>query len=614
MQFNIILMNKANFFSKGSPDSTDITIEKLLGEIEALTASNENLRAIVRKNEPPPAEETRKGMLHEAVIDSCVDGILAFDKEMKIVAWNKNMALHYGYSKEEVLNKNIFEVFPEFEEEREGKILKDVLKGKTSFIGERAYKLRNGYFQTHIVGYKDEKGAIAGALVILQDITEMKEALEKIQHKNKVLKQTNQALVKQINERIEAEKALKKAHDELEQRVIERTAQIAKAKKEAEEAAQAKARFLANMSHEIRTPMNAIVGMSGLLLKTDPTDKQLSFIKSINSAAENLLALINDILDFSKIDAGKLVLEETVFSVREVIHELIQIVSFKADPSIVKIGTHIAENVPERIVGDKVRLNQVLLNLVSNAVKFTEKGEVNISVEMIKSTWDKVQMRFSVQDTGIGIPQDKIEMIFGSFTQASADTTRKYGGSGLGLAIVKQILELQETEIKIKSQVGKGSTFYFDLDFKKDDGSMYEADVLLPESFHSLDGVKILTAEDNELNQILATHLLESWGVQVDIAENGEKAIEMLKQSNYDLILMDIQMPLMDGYQTTEKIRKDFKAPKNRIPIVAMTANVLEGERERCAALGMNDYVIKPLCPKNLNLVISNIVNLSNSG
>ncbi len=610
MQFNIILMNKANFFSQGSPSSTDDTIQKLLLEIDTLVASNEKLKAIVRKNETYP-EGSKKGMFHEAVIDSCVDGILAFDKNMKIVAWNKSMALHYGYSKEDVLNKNIFHVFPEFEEEREGKILRDVLNGKPSFMGERAYKSRKGYFQTHIVGYKDEEDAIAGALIILQDITEMKEALEKIQHKNNVLKQTNQALLKQINERIEAEKALKKAHDDLEQRVIERTVEIAQAKKEAEEAAQAKARFLANMSHEIRTPMNAIVGMSALLLKADPSEKQLNFIKSINSAAENLLALINDILDYSKIDAGKLVLEEAGFSIREVVQELMQIVSFKTDPSKVKIGTHIDENVPERIVGDKVRLNQVLMNLVSNAVKFTEEGEVTISVETIQDAQDKVKVRFSVKDTGIGIAPDKIEMIFGSFTQASTDTTRKYGGSGLGLAIVKQILELQGTEIKIESQVGKGSNFYFNLDFSKDNGSVYEVKSEQPENFHSLEGVKILAAEDNELNQILATHLLESWGAQVDIAENGEKTLEMLKQNNYDLILMDIQMPLMDGYQATEKIRKNFQSPKNMLPIIAMTANVLDGEREKCLACGMDDYIIKPLCPENLNFVIRNVVNQS---
>lgn len=605
-------MNKAKFFLKSTSDNTDNTIEKLLTNIEALTIQNQDLEAKVQQYKFHGVQEKTKSKLLEAVFDSCVDGIIAFDKEMKIIAWNKNMELHYGHSKEEVLYKNLFTIFPEFEEEREGGILKDVFKGKASFIGERAYKFRKGYYQAHIVGYKGEGESVVGAIIILQDITEMKEVLEKIQQKNKVLKQTNEALVNQIEERIQAEKALKKAHDELEQRIVERTAQIAKAKQEAEEAAKAKAQFLANMSHEIRTPLNAIVGMSGLLLQSGPTEKQRNFIKSINSASDNLLALINDILDFSKIDAGKLVLEETPFSIRELIDDLIKIVSFKPDLMDVKINTFVDEEVPECIIGDKIRLNQILLNLISNAVKFTEKGEIKVCV---KTAWVKehrLSLNFSVQDTGIGIAPDKIEMIFGSFTQANADTTRKYGGSGLGLAIVKQLLELQGSEIKIKSKVGVGSTFYFTLDFKQKGKHKDNIQEHCVSTLDSLKDVKVLVVEDNELNQILAAHLLESWNALPDIAENGEVAINKIRENSYDVILMDIQMPLLDGYQTTALIRSGLESPKKSIPIVAMTANALYGEKEKCIAAGMNDYVTKPLHPEKLNFVINNLVYKSN--
>lgn len=605
-------MNKAkNFLSSVQRDLED-TIKKLSAKVEALTVINNGLERKVHHYEQLQRQKSAEQELLEAVFDSCVDGILAFDKEMKVIAWNRNMELHYGYSKVEVLNRNLFEIFPEFEEEREGKILKDVFKGKTAFLEERPYKFRKGYYQAHVVAYRGEEQAVIGAIILIQDITEMKVVLEKIQQKNAVLNQTNQALLNQIKERNQAEKALQKAHDELEERVVERTAEIVKAKQEAEEAAQAKAQFLANMSHEIRTPMNAIVGMSGLLLQSDPTEKQLGFIKSINFAADNLLALINDILDFSKIEAGKVALEETRFSIKELVTALMQIASFKLDSRYVNINTYIEEEVPEWVLGDKVRLNQILLNLVSNAVKFTERGEINVQVKVVALTEERVRINFSVEDTGIGIPEDKIELIFGSFTQASTDTTRKYGGTGLGLAIVKQLLELQESKINIRSRVGEGSTFYFDLDFKRLEEDKDNAQEEEANAFLSLKDIHVLVVEDNELNQILAAHLLESWEAKVALAENGKEALDKLNQHRYDIILMDVQMPIMDGYQTARYIRSQFDDTKRNIPIVAMTANAFSGEKEKCEAVGMNDYIVKPLQAKNLNFVINKLVNPPN--
>lgn len=390
--------------------------------------------------------------------------------------------------------------------------------------------------------------------------------------------------------------------------------ELIKAKELAENSKKAKDRFLANMSHEIRTPMNAIVGMTEMLEDNNLNHEQKECVNVIKLSADNLLAIINDILDFSKIESGKITFEKQPLKLRKVIDEIIQTLHFTISKKSIVLNYSIADNVPLIIIGDVVRLRQILLNLCSNAIKFTERGSVRIDVQL-KEQMDKDDtILFTVADTGIGISEDKQQIIFESFAQASENTTRKYGGTGLGLSITKQLVELQGGAIFVKSKQNEGSQFSFTLTFKRgkeeelaldEKGKMY--------AYTGLEGIKVLLAEDNSMNQMLAKKILNKWNLQYDIAANGKIAIEKLAQADYDIILMDMHMPEMDGYRATKYIREKMNPPKSLIPIIAVTANAIVGEEEKCLAAGMNSYISKPLdkqklYQKMLELIRKNVV------
>ncbi|UII33267.1 response regulator [Fulvivirga ulvae] len=376
--------------------------------------------------------------------------------------------------------------------------------------------------------------------------------------------------------------------------------ELIEAKKLAEESGRVKEQFLANMSHEIRTPMNAIIGFANLLLK----DKEnfsihhQKYIKAIHHAGENLLVIINDILDVSKIESGKFELESTDFNLSEVVDGVLNLFKHKAAENDIALNLTIEENVPLYLLGDPVRLNQILVNLVNNAMKFTNEGYIHVRVKELSTTDNTAMIRFSVEDTGIGIEESKLETIFDSFTQASSDTTRKYGGTGLGLTIVKNIVELQGGSIGVESEVGKGTTFFMDLPFELSDAEIIEGgseEIMknIDEMDHLKD-IKVLMAEDNEINQELARFIFQDLGWDLDIAENGIIALEMLLKKNYDIVLMDIQMPEMDGYQATLKIRSEFEPPLSEIPVMAITAHALKSEVQKCLDAGMDGYISKP--------------------
>lgn len=354
-----------------------------------------------------------------------------------------------------------------------------------------------------------------------------------------------------------------------------------------------KEQFLANMSHEIRTPMNSILGFTNLLKRTELDRTQREYVQNIHSAGENLLMLVNDILDLSKIEAGMMHLEETRFSLRSMISSVGAMFIEKIKEKGLNFQVHVDKDVPDILSGDAVRLTQILVNLISNAIKFTEAGNVSVTVHLLNATDSKVKIRITVADTGIGIAPEKQATIFERFHQAEAETTRRFGGTGLGLAIVKQLIELQNGTIQLKSEPGKGSEFSVELEYSLPDlAQLYSAALAVQEEQVPLQKIKVLIAEDNPMNQQLIMHLMKSWAIDFNLVNNGTEAIAALKQQSYSIVLMDIQMPEMNGYTATGIIRKELHMD---VPIIAMTAHAMIGEKEKCLQLGMNDYVSKPI-------------------
>ncbi len=383
------------------------------------------------------------------------------------------------------------------------------------------------------------------------------------------------------------------------------------AQKKAQDAAIVKEQFMANMSHEIRTPMNAIIGFNNRLMKTNLTAEQKDFVFAVQSSGENLLTIVNDVLDFSKIEAGMVKLESIRFNLPDLLRSVHNMFYMQAREKKIELQINISENVPQFVLGDPTRLTQILLNLVGNALKFTDTGAVSILAESINQNEENYYLQFKIKDTGIGIAKEKIHEIFNRFTQEKSDTNRIYGGTGLGLSIVKRLLELQNGTIMVDSEKDKGSTFTFIIPFSKTNGLHIDTKIK-PEKAgepFTKHNVKILVVEDNIMNQKLAGFMLNDWGFDHDICNNGKTALEKIKNNNYDLILMDIQMPGMNGYETTEVLRTQLKL---HLPIIAMTAHALPGEKEKCISHGMTDHISKPINENELFNLITKHLNLIN--
>ena len=502
-----------------------------------------------------------------SLIEASRDPLFTICPQGKITDTNEASVRVTGILRDKIIGSDFFDYFTEPQDAR--KAYQEVFdKGFIAdyplIIKEYEAKLTEVLLNGSV--YKDEEGEVLGVVVVARDITDQK----------RIEKETVEA-------RIFAELATEIAE--------EAKSNAENATIIAENAVKAKQQFLSNMSHEIRTPMNAIIGFTKVVLKTDLSAKQKEYLTAIKLSGDALIVLINDILDLAKVDAGKMVFEKTPFKLKSSISSMLHLFETKTQEKNLKLIQNYDNNIPTVLVGDSIRLHQIILNLVSNAVKFTNTGNITVGVHMLHEDNEQVILEFAFTDTGIGIPKSKIKSIFENFQQASSGTSRLYGGTGLGLAIVKQLVEQQGGKIWVKSIVDIGTTFSFTLAFDKTDeaapleNEIYELDTEIKD-------IKVLVVEDMPLNQLLMKTLLDDFGFERDIAENGAVAIEKLKNKKYDIILMDLQMPVMNGFETTKYIRKTMKS---KIPIIALTADVTTVDLDKCKAVGMNDYLAKPI-------------------
>jgi signal transduction histidine kinase/DNA-binding response OmpR family regulator len=417
----------------------------------------------------------------------------------------------------------------------------------------------------------------------------------------------NQELQTSNTQLLLSEKKLKRYVTELRNQ----GAALRLAKQKAEDASSKKGRFLSTMTHEIRTPLHAVTGIAQLLMRENPKPEQLEYLEMLRFSAENLMILINDILDFNKIEAGKIELEETTFNLLELAQGIKQSLTYKAGEKSIGLELITDGDMPSALVGDPVRISQILNNLIGNAIKFTDKGKVSIRIKVADERDNLVRLDFEIADSGIGIPEDKLPNIFESFTQASSDTTRKFGGSGLGLTITKELLHLMGSEIRVSSKKGKGSVFSFTLQLEKAKLLQAHAEQVIQVEKWEGRTIQLLLVEDNEINQVIASQLLRKSNIETAYAENGLVALEKLKTQQYDIILMDLQMPKMDGYEAALAIRAMKDVYYKTVPIIALTAAATTEAKNKVFECGMNGFATKPFKPEELFQTIAEHLNFN---
>ena len=554
--------------------------ELVIANKELIFQSKEKEKQKIVKKELEAHSNSAKlaSQYSRSLIEASYDPLVTISTEGKITDMNEALANITGLTREKLTGTDFFDYFTEPHRARE--VYQEVFaKG---FVTDYPltimdHKLTDVLFNGSV--YKDEDGKVLGAVVVARDITEQK--------RNE--KELTEAIVFAELATGIAEEAKSKA---------ENATQIA------EDAVKAKQQFLSNMSHEIRTPMNAIIGFTKVLLKTELSAKQKEYLTAIKMSGDALIVLINDILDLAKVDAGKMTFEQTPFKMALSISAMMHMFEPKIQEKNLKLVKEYDSRIPDVLVGDPVRLHQIILNLLSNAVKFTTKGKITVSVNLLDEDEESVSIEFAVADTGIGIEENKIGRIFENFQQASSHTSRLYGGTGLGLSIVKQLVEPQGGTISVKSKIDEGSVFSFILSFQKT-SAVIEEEPGISELDATVKNIKVLVVEDIALNQLLMKTLLDDFGFEQDIAANGKIAVEKLQTESYDIILMDLQMPEMNGFEATEYIRKTLKS---KIPIIALTADVTTVDLAKCKAVGMNDYIAKPIDERILYSKIAGLV------
>lgn len=486
----------------------------------------------------------------EAVIEAMDDLVLVLDIQNRIIDINTAARAILGKRYKEIIGKPYDSVIkdiilPHEENGYEHKHNKEIV---LSLDGQKKYykvKVSSIYNKNHVT---------IGSFIVLMDITDLHETMENLENSRQL----------------------------------------------AEAASKAKSDFLATMSHEIRTPLNGVIGMSELLNSAKLTKQERENLIALQDSADSLLNIINEILDFSKIEAGKMEIDDTSFNFRGLITSIIKTFEYSRKTELIRLSCTIDESVPSTLIGDYVKLRQILNNLLSNAFKFTEKGEIKLEIASVESSEDELRLRFSVSDTGIGISKDKINSLFESFHQLDSSTTRKYGGTGLGLSIVKKLVVLMGGTIRVESDIDKGSCFIFEIPFKIQEASP-DTEVAAAASLeNNVQNLKVLVAEDSKVNQMLITQFLAKKNWEAVIAKNGREVLDILESDTFDLILMDIQMPEMDGYEATKAIREKEMASGIHIPIIALTANATEHDRNKCLEYGMDDFLSKPIKQQSL--------------
>ncbi len=529
---------------------------------------------VFARNKIEQSEQRFRNLVEQTIYPILIfkgeDLILELANEPLFKIWNVG---------KEALGKPFLEILPEMKDQPFLDLLLDVLHTSTTQYGKEqpAHFIRaNGeketvYFNFVFQPYKESDGIVSGVIVFASNVTEQVLARQKVEESKKEL----------IEAKVSAENALK-----------------------------FKQQFLSNMSHEIRTPMNAIIGFTKVVLKTELTAKQNEYLQAIKMSGDSLIVLINDILDLAKVDAGKMTFEKLPFEIHKSIVHILHSFSLKIKEKNLELVKEYDSKIPVMLMGDSVRLNQIILNLVSNAVKFTHKGKIILSVKLLNEDNENVTIEFAVIDSGIGIAANKMNSIFNLFEQAETSTTNSYGGTGLGLAIVKQLIEAQAGSISVKSRIGEGSTFSFILKFGKTKiQSEEEIEILQLDS--EIKNLRVLVVEDVALNQLLIKIILSGFGFEYEIADNGKIAIEKLQTNDYDIILMDLQMPEMNGFEATKYIRETMKS---QIPIIALTADVSIADVSKWKEFGMDDYISKPINEKLLYSKIVGLVKRNNNG
>lgn len=524
--------------------------------------------------------EKQASQYARSLLEATIDPLVTINADGRITDVNDAMVKATDQTRLQLVGTDFESYF--VESEKASQVCKDVFH--YGVVENFPLTIMDGVLTDVLINgsiFKDDFGKVVGAVIVARDITQLKR-IEKELTESKVIAELAKSIAEDA--KIKAENATEIA----------------------EEAVKSKQQFLSNMSHEIRTPMNAIIGFTKVVLKTELTAKQLEYITAIKVSGDALIVLINDILDLAKVDAGKMTFEKMPFRLKSSISAMLHLFDAKILEKNLLLVTEFDKRIPKILLGDSVRLHQVVLNLVSNAVKFTHSGKITVNIKLLSEDDESVRIEFSVSDTGIGISESSVAKIFDNFQQAASDTSRLYGGTGLGLAIVKQLIEHQAGSVNVTSELGKGSAFSFVLPYLKTDLQSIQ-DEALNEVDLDMSDIKVLVVEDVLLNQLLMKTLLDDFGFDGDIAENGLVAIEKLTKRTYDIVLMDLQMPIMNGFDATHYIRNTMHS---KVPIIALTADVTTMDLEKCKSVGMDDYLAKPL---NERLLYNKIVALVKS-